>query len=150
AKGETGISAEPRVSPRAMRVVGQSVPRIDGSEKVTGRARYVSDLTAPGMVHAKILRSPYPHARVGRVETTRARSHPGVLAVLAGADLTWCDPYFGPAFRDRPVLATDVVRYEGDPVAAVVAVDEATAAEALELIEVDYAPLPAVITFDEA
>jgi CO/xanthine dehydrogenase Mo-binding subunit len=80
----------------------------------------------------------------------RARAHPGVLAVLSGADLTWCDPFFGPAFRDRPILAVDVARYEGDPVAAVVAVDEAAAAEALELIEIDYAALPAAITLDEA
>ena len=134
----------------APRVVGRSVPRVDGIEKVTGRARYVSDLTVPGMAHAKVLRSPYPHARVVRVDLTRARAHPGVLAALAGADLTWCDPYFGPAFRDRPILACDVARHEGEPVAAVVAVDEATASAALELIEVDYEPLPAVITLDDA
>jgi len=133
-----------------LRVVGQSVPRVDGVEKVTGRARYVTDLTLPRMAHARVLRSPYPHARVRRVDTARARTHPGVLAVLAGADLTWCDPFFGPAFRDRPILAVDAARYEGDPVAAVVAVDEATAAEALELIDVDYEALPAVITLDEA
>src|SRR5207237_7612359 len=102
------------------------------------------------MGHATILRCPYPHARVTRVDVTRARAHPGALAVVTAADLTWCDPYFGPAFRDRPILAVDVARYEGDPVAAVVAIDEAAAAEALELIEVDYAPLPAVITLDEA
>ena len=134
----------------ALRVVGRSVPRVDGTEKVTGRARYVTDLVHAGMAHAKILRSPYPHARITRVDTTRARAHPGVLAVLAAADLTWCDPYFGPAFRDRPILAVDVARYEGDPVAAVVAVDEATAAEAIELIDVDYQALPAVITLAEA
>jgi CO/xanthine dehydrogenase Mo-binding subunit len=104
----------------------------------------------PGMAHAKVLRSPYPHARVTRVDATRARARPGVLAVLTGADLTSCDPYFGPAYRDRPILALDVARYEGDPVAAVVAVDEATAAEALELIDVDYMPLPAVIALEEA
>jgi CO/xanthine dehydrogenase Mo-binding subunit/aerobic-type carbon monoxide dehydrogenase small subunit (CoxS/CutS family) len=156
--------------PPAFRVVGHSIPRTDGVEKVTGRARYVTDLTLPGMAHARILRSPYPHARVGRVDATRARAHPGVLAVLAGADLTqgepqdvaglgprrprraekWIDPYFGPAFRDRPILALDVARYEGDPVAAVVAVDEATAAEALALIDVDYVALPAAITLEEA
>jgi CO/xanthine dehydrogenase Mo-binding subunit/aerobic-type carbon monoxide dehydrogenase small subunit (CoxS/CutS family) len=132
------------------RVVGRSIPRVDGGEKVTGRARYVTDAALPGMAHAKILRSPYPHARVRGVDATRARAHPGVLAVLTGADLTWCDPYFGPAFRDRPILALDVARYEGDPVAAVVAVDEATAADALALIDVDYAGLPAVITLEDA
>ena len=144
------VARAPEADVRALRVVGQKVPRIDGEEKVTGRARYVTDLVAPGMAHAKVLRSPYPHARIGRVDATRARAHPGVLAVIAGSDITWCDPYFGPAFRDRPILGIDVARYEGDPVAAVVAVDEATAAEALELIDVDYAPLPAVITLDEA
>ncbi|MBI1846838.1 MAG: molybdopterin-dependent oxidoreductase [Candidatus Rokubacteria bacterium] len=135
---------------RPLRVVGRSVPRVDGDEKITGRARYVTDLTVTGMAHAKVLRSPYPHARLLRVDAARARARPGVLAVLTGAALTWCDPYYGPAFRDRPVLAIDVARHEGEPVAAVVAVDEATAAEALELIDVDYAPLPAVITLEEA
>src|SRR5437016_11892152 len=67
-------------SPRALRVVGHSVPRVDGYEKVTGRARYVTDLLAPGMGHATILRCPYPHARVTRVDVTRARAHPGALA----------------------------------------------------------------------
>ncbi|MBI2160358.1 MAG: xanthine dehydrogenase family protein molybdopterin-binding subunit [Candidatus Rokubacteria bacterium] len=133
-----------------LRVVGQPVPRVDAVEKVTGRARYVTDLVLPGMAHAKILRSPYAHARVRRVDTARAGARPGVIAALSGADLTWCDPYFGPAFRDRPVLAIDVARYEGEPVAAVAAVDELTAAEALDLIDVDYEPLPAVSTLEEA
>jgi CO/xanthine dehydrogenase Mo-binding subunit len=138
------------MSTRPLRVVGQAVPRVDAIEKVTGRARYVTDLVLPGMAHAKVLRSPYPHARVKRVEVTRARSQPGVFVALAGHDLTWCDPYFGPAFRDRPVLAIDVARYEGEPVAAVAAVDELTAAQALELVEVDYEALPAAITLDDA
>jgi CO/xanthine dehydrogenase Mo-binding subunit/aerobic-type carbon monoxide dehydrogenase small subunit (CoxS/CutS family) len=133
-----------------LRVVGHPVPRVDGGEKVTGRARYVTDLVMAGMAHAKVLRCPYPHARITRVDASRARARPGVLAVVTGRDLTWCDPFYGPAFRDRPILAIDVARYEGDPVAAVVAVDEATAAAALELIEVDYTPLPAVITLEEA
>jgi len=85
-----------------------------------------------------------------RVDVTRARALPGVFAALAGADLTWCDPYYGPAYRDRPVLAIDVARYEGEPVAAVAAVDEATAERALELIDVDYEPLTAVMTLEEA
>jgi CO/xanthine dehydrogenase Mo-binding subunit len=131
-------------------VVGRPLPRVDGLEKVTGRARYVTDLVIPGMAHAKVLRSPYAHARVLKVDLTRARALPGVQAALCGADLTWCEPYYGPAYRDRPVLAIDVVRYEGEPVAAVAAVDEATAEEALDLIEVDYEPLPPVITLEEA
>ncbi len=138
------------MSARPLRVVGHPVLRVDAIEKVTGRARYVTDLVLPGMACAKVLRAPYPHARVVRVDVTRARGRPGVFAALAGADLTWCEPYFGPAFRDRPVLAIDVARYEGEPVAAVAAVDELTAAEALELIEVDYEPLPVALTLDEA
>jgi CO/xanthine dehydrogenase Mo-binding subunit len=138
------------VSARPLRVVGRPVPRVDALEKVTGRARYVTDLTMPGMVHAKVLRSPYAHARVTRVDVARARALPGVVAALAGADVTWCDPYYGPAYRDRPVLAFDVARYEGEPVAAVAAVDEATAEAALELIDVDYEPLAPVMTLEEA
>jgi len=135
---------------RPLRVVGQSVRRLDVLEKVTGRARYVSDLELPGMLHAKLLRSPYPHARIARVDTARARALPGVSAAVTSADLGWCDPYFGPAFRDRPILAIDVARYEGEPVAAVVAHDESVAAQALELIEVEYEELPAVTTLEEA
>jgi len=138
------------VSARPLRVVGQPVPRVDALEKVTGRARYVTDLTVSGMAHAKVLRSPYAHARVRRVDVTRARVLPGVFAAIAGADLTWCDPYYGPAYRDRPVLAIDVARYEGEPVAAVAAVDEATAEAALELIDVDYEPLAPAMTLEEA
>jgi CO/xanthine dehydrogenase Mo-binding subunit len=138
------------MSARPLRVVGHPVERVDAIEKVTGRARYATDLVLPGMAFAKILRAPYPHARVVRVDVTRARRRAGVFAALAGADLSWCEPYFGPAFRDRPVLAIDVARYEGEPVAAVAAVDELAATEALELIEVDYEPLPAALTLDEA
>src|SRR5439155_8692136 len=112
---ETRRDAEPVGAP-PLRVVGHSVPRIDGGEKVTGRARYVTDLATPGMAHAKVLRSPYAHARLGRVDVRRARALPGVLAALGGEDLTWCEPYYGPAYRDRPVLAIDVARYEGEPV----------------------------------
>ena len=138
------------MSARPLRVVGRPVTRVDGLEKVTGRARYVTDLVIPRMAHAKVLRSPYAHARVRKVDVTRARALPGVLTALCGADLTWCEPYYGPAYRDRPVLAIDVARYEGEPVAAVVAVDEATADAALDLIDVDYEPLPPVITLEEA
>ena len=137
-------------APGPLRVVGRSVRRTDALEKVTGRARYLSDLEFPGMAHARLLRSPYPRARLLRVEVARARAHPGVHAVLTAADLTWCEPFYGPALRDRPLLATDVVRYEGDPVVAVAAVDEATAVEALDLVEVDYEELPAVMTLEEA
>jgi CO/xanthine dehydrogenase Mo-binding subunit len=119
-------------------------------DKVTGRARYVTDLSQPGMLHAALLRSPHAHARIRSIDVTVARAVPGVHAVVTSADLDWCDPYFGPAFRDRPILAIDVVRYEGEPVAAAVAEDEAAAREALERIDVDYEPLTAVTTIEEA
>jgi CO/xanthine dehydrogenase Mo-binding subunit/aerobic-type carbon monoxide dehydrogenase small subunit (CoxS/CutS family) len=143
-----GAPAKPAGGP--WRVVGRSVSRVDALEKVTGRARYLSDMELPGMAHARLLRSPYPHARIARVDVSHARALPGVYATVTGADLTWCEPYFGPALRDRPILAVDVARYEGEPVVAVVAVDEATAAEALDRVEIEYEELPAVATLEEA
>jgi CO/xanthine dehydrogenase Mo-binding subunit/aerobic-type carbon monoxide dehydrogenase small subunit (CoxS/CutS family) len=133
-----------------LRVVGTSVRRTDAPEKVTGRARYLSDMEIAGMAHGRLLRSSFPHARITRIDVARARALPGVYAVLTGADLTWCEPFFGPALRDRPILAVDVARYEGEPVVAVAAVDEATAVEALDLVEIDYEDLPAVMTIEEA
>src|SRR5262245_3272965 len=137
------------VTPRE-RIVGTSVRRVDALEKVTGRARYVTDLDRPGMLHAKILRSPYAHAWVVRIETATARALAGVRAVVTSADLGWCEPYFGPAYRDRPVLAIDVARHEGEPVAAVVADDVSVALQALDLIDVEYEELAAVTTLEEA
>ena len=135
---------------RPLRVVGQSVRRLDAIDKVTGRARYVTDLAQPGMLYAALLRSPHAHARIRSIDVAAARAVPGVHAVVTSADLTWCDPYFGPAFRDRPILSIGVARYEGEPVAAVVAEDEGAAAGALDRIVVDYEPLPAVTTLEEA
>jgi CO/xanthine dehydrogenase Mo-binding subunit len=88
-----------------LRVVGHSVPRTDALEKVTGRARYVTDLELPGMLHAKLVRSPYAHARIVRLDPRAAAAVPGVRAVVGCGDLSGCDPFFGPAFRDRPILA---------------------------------------------
>jgi CO/xanthine dehydrogenase Mo-binding subunit len=133
-----------------LRVVGRSVRRLDALEKVTGRVRYVTDLALPGMLHARLLRSPYPHARLLGVDATRARAVAGVHAVVSGADLAGCEPYFGPAFRDRPILAIDVARYEGEPVAAVVAESEEMADEAVALLEVEYDEQAAVTTVEEA
>src|SRR5262245_31548412 len=133
-----------------LRVVGRSVRRLDAPEKVTGRARYVTDLTLPDMLHARLLRSPYPRARILGVDATSARALAGVHLVATSADLGWCELYFGPAFRDRPILAIDVARYEGEPVAAVVAESDEAAAEAVELIKIDYEELPCVTTLEEA
>jgi CO/xanthine dehydrogenase Mo-binding subunit len=130
-------------------VVGHAEPRSDGVEKVTGKAIYTVDVKLPGMVHGKILRSPYPHARVGRVDAGKAENLPGVFAVITREDQRRLG-MFGAAYKDQTIVAVDKVRYAGDPVAAVAAVDEATAEEALGLIEVDYEELPAVTSIEEA
>lgn len=133
-----------------MNVIGISIPRVDGVEKVTGRAKYTGDLVVLSMVHGKVLRSPVPHAKIKHIDTTHAARLPGVVAVLTREQLRDMNPYFGHAVRDRPVVAIEKVRYEGDPVAAVAAVDEATAKEALGLINVEYEELPAVLNIDAA
>ncbi|WP_035968913.1 xanthine dehydrogenase family protein molybdopterin-binding subunit [Bradyrhizobium sp. WSM1417] len=130
---------------------GIAPERIDGRQKVLGEVRFTTDFSWPGMTHAKILRSPVPHARIRSIDASRARALRGVLAVVTGADIaTMPDPFYGVGIRDQPVLAIDKVRYVGDMVAAVVAEDEATAFRALELIEVEYAELPALMTIADA
>src|SRR5712672_2720527 len=127
------------------------VTALDGPDKVTGAARYTFDVTLPGMVHAKVLRSPHPHARIVAIDASRAEALPGVVAVVTGADaIKLPDPYYGVAIRDQPVLGIDKVRYVGDMVAAVAALDEETAYRALALIDVRYDPLLPVTTIDEA
>ena len=133
-----------------MTTVGQPVPRIDAYDKVTGRAAYVGDLEIPGMVHGLILRSPWPHARVLSIDASEAEGLPGVLGVLTRDNLGGIDPYFGSVVRDRPIVAMDKVRYQGEPVAAVAARDLAAAQEALELIRIEYEELPLVSDTEEA
>jgi len=126
---------------------------MDSLERVTGRVSYTIDLQVPGMLHAKLLRSTMAHARIRAIDVSRARALPGVAAVLTGADLaarTDIQPWFGPVFRDQPILAIGKVRHVGEPVAAVAAVDLDVAQEAIDLIEVQYEELPAVFTLDEA
>ncbi len=130
-------------------VIGKAELRNDGAEKVTGKALYTVDVNLPGMAHGKILRSPYAHARLVRVDGSKAEMLPGVLAVITREDQKSLR-MFGAAYKDQTIVAVDKVRYAGDPVAAVAAVDEATAARALELIEVEYEDLPAVTSIDEA
>jgi len=134
-------------------VVGKSVNRADAKQKVTGRALYVGNIEMPGMLHLAVLRSPHPHARIVRIEKSRAQAFPGVVAVITGADVAaipGLDPYFGPAFRDQPILAIDRVLHVGDPVVAVAATDLRAAEDALHLIQVDFEPLPAVLDVLEA
>lgn len=142
AAGTAPASPTPRSS-NGYTVVGTSLPRVDALEKVTGKATYVFDLAMPAMLWGEILRSPHPHARITRIDTSRARALPGVMAVVTGADLA-SYPKYGAFVQDETVLAIDRVRYVGEGVAAVCAIDERTALDALDLIEVDYEPLPGV------
>jgi CO/xanthine dehydrogenase Mo-binding subunit len=130
--------------------VGRNVPRIDARAKATGETVYVGDMVIPGMLYGKVLRSPYAHAKITRIDTSEARAMPGVVAVLTGEDVLDIDPYYGHAIKDRPLIAIDRVRFAGEPVAAVAAEDLATAAEAIERIVVEYEPLPQAVTIDEA
>lgn len=136
-------------SARAYQVVGRAESRSDGDDKVTGKAIYAVDVKLPGMIHGRILRSPYAHARLARVDASKAESLPGVFAVITRADQARLR-MFGAAYKDQTIVAVDKVRYAGDPVAAVAAIDEATADEALALIDVDYEELPAVTGLEEA
>lgn len=122
-------------------MVGASIPRIDAADKVTGRAVYGTDLKLPGMLYAKVLRSPLPHARILNVDTSRAERLSGVRAVAIGRDLR---VRYGVVIQDQSPYAFDKVRYIGDPVAGVAAVDPDTAEEASQLIRVDYEEMPAV------
>ncbi|TAK86372.1 MAG: 2Fe-2S iron-sulfur cluster binding domain-containing protein [Betaproteobacteria bacterium] len=130
--------------------VGTSIPRLDAADKVTGRALYTADIWLPNMAYGKLLGSPIAHGLVKRIDASKARALPGVLAVLTGADVTDTKYGVSPARYDEDVLAKDKVRHVGDPVAAVAAVDEKTAERALKLIEVDYEPLPVLTDAMEA
>jgi CO/xanthine dehydrogenase Mo-binding subunit len=126
--------------------------RQDGRVKIRGEATYVTDLEVAGLLASAILRSPHPHARIERIDVSRAEAMPGVVAVLTQGDLVrpGFEPYYGHIHRDRPVLADGVVRFAGEPVAAVAAIDEETAQAALLAIEVDYAPLPSAADVEVA
>lgn len=132
----------------AYRAVGKPLPRLEGAEKVTGKTLYAADVAVAGALWAKILRSPHPHARIVRVDTSKARSLAGVGAVISGQDLP--PVLVGLRMKDMPVLARDRVRYVGEPVAAVAAEDAETAERALELIDVEYEELPYVTDAVEA
>jgi CO/xanthine dehydrogenase Mo-binding subunit len=122
--------------------IGEPVPRRDGVDKVTGAGRFTVDLGLPGLAHAKVLRSPYPHARIRSIDTGAARQYPGVIAVVTADDLPDVHLVYGHALADHPLIATGKVRFAGEPVVGVVADDPVTAEEAVRLISVDYEPLP--------
>src|SRR3970040_70751 len=132
-----------------MKVLGKPRRRVDGRSKVTGQTRFADDVVLPRMLHMKLLRSPHPHALIENIETERAKNHPGVHLVLTGKDFPVT---FGilPVTQDEYPLAPQHVRYVGDPVAAVVAKDEQTATQALDLIEVKYRILDTISSPEEA
>jgi carbon-monoxide dehydrogenase large subunit len=141
------------------RVFGSGIRRREDPRLLTGTARYTADVVLPGMAHAAVLRSPHGHARIRRIDTSRAASAPGVVAVFTGADTqgalqpipcAWLLPNAGLKTAPYPVIARDVVRYVGDAVAVVVAESDYQAADALELVEVDYDPLPASVDPQQA
>ena len=129
-------------------VVTKGVARVDAREKVTGRAKYCSDVKLPGMLHGKVLRSPYAHARIVSIDTSKAEKIPGVRAFVTGKDVP--DKRFGASVFDQHILARNTVRYIGDPVAAVAADSIDIAEKAIELIEVQYEELPGIFDIEEA
>ena len=134
---------------KELEVVGRERRRVDGRAKVIGQLRFADDLALPRMVHCKLLRSPHPHAEIESIDVERARQHPGVHLVLTGKDFP---VPFGimPVSLDEYPLVPKLVRFVGDPVAAVIAKDEATALEAIERIEVKYRLLPTLSGPEEA
>ena len=133
-------------------LIGKSLPRIGSVDKAMGRAKYTTDMVLPGMLYGKAVRSPYAHAKILNIDTSKAEKIPGVRAVVTGIKDTPRGALFGiiPHTRDHVLLPFDKVRYMGEEVAAVAAIDEDTAEEAIEAIKVEYEPLPFVLTWQDA
>ena len=144
------IAAPPRSRPDERTTVGQSVGRLDTPAKMSGRAQFVGDMDVPGMLHGRVLRSAYAHARLISVDVSAALEMPGVVAILTGDDLADLDPYYGHAIRDRPIVAIDKVRFVGEPIAVVAAETPAQAEAAVLQIEVEYDELPVAASLDAA
>jgi 4-hydroxybenzoyl-CoA reductase alpha subunit len=134
---------------RALRVVGSSVRKVDGLSKCAGVTKFADDIVLPRMLFCKLHRAPVPHARIVRIDSTKAEKIPGVLAILTGKDLPIP---FGilPISQDEHTLCLDKVRFVGDPVAAVAAIDEDAAFDAMNAIEVEYEPLDPILSIEEA
>src|SRR3989449_4016122 len=145
-----------------LQTIGHATPRIDAVERVTGKATYTNDVTLPGMLYARILRSPHPHARIRRIDVSKAMALPGVKTILTHEN---CQVVFGAGgisggqqynddikkiTKHRRYVFNNPVRFAGDPVAAVAAVDRHVAEEALRLIQVDYEVLNFVLEPEEA
>jgi 4-hydroxybenzoyl-CoA reductase alpha subunit len=131
-------------------VIGKRVPRVDGRVKVTGEAKYAADYELPGMLWCKMARSPYAHAKIVNIDTSRAEKLAGVKAICTGKDFGGWKWGWMPKTRDESPLAVDKVRYLAEAVAGVAAIDEETAEEATELIKVEYEDLPGVFDAEDA
>jgi len=138
-----------RKNEEPLKVVGKPFRKVDARAKCTGQTKFADDIVLPRMIFAKILRSHHPHALIKRIDASRALATPGVFAVITGQDLPISYGIL-PVSQDEHALCIDKVRFIGDPVAAVVAIDEDTAFDAMNLIEVEYENLPSISTIDEA
>ena len=128
--------------------VGRPIPRVEGPAKVAGLTKFCADIDRPGLLWGKTFRSPFPQARILDIDTSRAKSLPGVKAVATAQDIS--PRLVGAGLKDMPVLARDRVRYVGEEIAAIAAIDAETAEEAIALIHVEYEELPAVFDVLEA
>src|SRR5712692_10447603 len=132
----------------ALKVVGKPFRKVDARAKCTGQTRFADDIVLPRMLFAKLLRSPVPHALIKRIDVSNALKLPGVVAVITGKDLPI--PYgILPVSQDEHALCIDKVRFIGDPVAAIAAIDEDTAFNALDLIEVEYERLASIASIED-
>jgi xanthine dehydrogenase molybdenum-binding subunit len=144
--------------PQEFKVVGTRPIRHDGIDKVLGRAIYGSDVRLAGMIYGAVLRSPYAHAKITKIDTSKAEAMPGVFAVMSGKDMPLVasgaldlgETVDDTAFTSDRVMAHDKVVFKGHPVAAVAAIDQNTGLEALKLIEVEYEVLKPVISLEDA
>src|SRR5438445_10461707 len=147
--GKNNAGDQARTARKRFDVIGKPRRRVDGRAKVTGLTRFADDVMLPRMLHCKLLRSPHPHATIESIDVSRAQACPGVHLVLTGKDFPIT---FGilPVTQDEYPLAPERVRYVGEPVAAIIARDEQTAFEALDLIDVQYRPLKTISDPKEA
>ena len=140
----------PQKSAINLSVVGKRLPKVDAPDKATGRAIYTDDISVPNMIYGKLLLSPVAHANIISIDTTKAKALPGVKVILTGKDVPDVTYGTSPPRYDENILAKNKVRYVGDVVAAVAAIDEETCYEAIKLIDVEYEELPAVFDPEEA
>src|SRR5262249_15028025 len=148
-EGAASAAGPRRTAGRPLRVVGTSVRKVDGLSKCAGVTKFADDIVLPRMLYCKLHRAPVPHARIVRLDTSKAERMPGVLAVLTGRALPIP---FGilPVSQDEHALCVEKVRFVGDPVAAVAALDEDIAFEAMNAIEVEYEPLDPIFSIEDA